>query len=59
MAVSTMTPEFGPDGYLQQTPFSQRPVADLAELNRWMASRQRAKLGALLTSADSSAKLLG
>jgi sugar phosphate isomerase/epimerase len=37
----TMTPEFGPDGYLQQAPFSKRPVADLAELNRWMARRQR------------------
>ena len=37
----TVTPEFGPDGYLQQAPFSQQPVADLNELNRWMASRQR------------------
>jgi len=44
----TVTPEFGPDGYLQQAPFSQRPVADLGELNRWMAIRQRAKLGELL-----------
>lgn len=37
----TMTPEFGPDGYLQSTPFTQRPVADLAELNRWIGHRQR------------------
>ena len=44
----TVTPEFGPDGYLQQAPFSKRPVADLPELNRWMAVRQRAKLGELL-----------
>jgi len=43
----TMTPEFGPDGYLQRAPFSQRPVADLAELNRWMANRLRAKLSEL------------
>lgn len=47
----TVTPEFGPDGYLQQAPFSKRPVADLNELNRWMAVRQRAKLGELLSSA--------
>jgi hypothetical protein len=46
----TITPEF------QQTPFSKRPVADLAELNRWMAIRQRAKLGELLASGSSSGK---
>ncbi|MEM7698350.1 MAG: TIM barrel protein [Verrucomicrobiota bacterium] len=32
----TLTPEFGPDGYLQCEPYSQRPVADLWELNRWI-----------------------
>jgi len=47
----TVTPEFGPDGYLQQAPFSKRPVADLGELNRWMAQRQRANLGEALGSA--------
>jgi sugar phosphate isomerase/epimerase len=40
----TMTPEFGPDGYLHHAPFSNQPVADLAEINRWMAARQRARL---------------
>jgi sugar phosphate isomerase/epimerase len=44
----TVTPEFGPDGYLQQAPFSKRPVADLGELNRWMAERQRANLKKVL-----------
>lgn len=39
--VSTMTPEFGPDGYLHCQPFTREPVADLAEINRWMAKRQR------------------
>ncbi|MGH8047703.1 MAG: sugar phosphate isomerase/epimerase family protein [Chthoniobacterales bacterium] len=29
----TFTPEFGPDGYLHCEPFSQRPVADLWDLN--------------------------
>jgi sugar phosphate isomerase/epimerase len=41
MSVSTMTPEFGPDGYLQCRPFTREPVADLAEINLWMANRQR------------------
>jgi len=37
----TMTPEFGPDGYLQCAPFSQLPVADLWDINRWIGQRQR------------------
>jgi sugar phosphate isomerase/epimerase len=40
-SVTTLTPEFGPDGYLQQLPFTQEPVADLWELNCWMASEER------------------
>ena len=39
----TMTPEFGPDGYLQSAPFTQKPVADLDEINGWMAARQRSR----------------
>lgn len=38
---STMTPEFGPDGYLQCEPFTGKPVADLKEINDWMAKRER------------------
>jgi sugar phosphate isomerase/epimerase len=41
MTASTMTPEFGPDGYLHCLPFTGEPVADLLEINRWMAKRQR------------------
>jgi hypothetical protein len=37
----TMTPEFGPDGYLQRAPFTAAPAADLDAINRWMAERQR------------------
>lgn len=33
----TITPEFGPDGYLPQLPFSGQPVADLLEINAAMA----------------------
>ncbi len=39
--VTTMTPEFGPDGYLHTLPFTQAPVADLWELNRWMGETER------------------
>lgn len=41
VSVSTLTPEFGPDGYLHQMPFSRKPVANLAEINAWMAARQK------------------
>ncbi len=37
----TMTPEFGPDGYLQCAPFTGVPVADLWDINRWIGHRQR------------------
>jgi sugar phosphate isomerase/epimerase len=42
---STMTPEFGPDGYLQCEPFTGKPVADLKEINNWMAKRERERFG--------------
>lgn len=34
----TVTPEFGPDGYLPCLPFSGEPVADLLEINSAMAA---------------------
>jgi sugar phosphate isomerase/epimerase len=40
-AAVTMTPEFGPDGYLHLEPFTQNPVADLWELNCWTAQKLR------------------
>jgi len=43
---STMTPEFGPDGYLHCLPFTGAPVADLAQINRWMGERQRRRFAA-------------
>jgi sugar phosphate isomerase/epimerase len=45
-AFTTMTPEFGPDKYLQQLPHTQMPVADLKVVNAWMADRQRARFAA-------------
>lgn len=41
-AITTMTPEFGPDGYLHTVPFTQLPVADLWEINAWMGQTERA-----------------
>ena len=35
-ATATLTPEFGPDGYLQMAPYTRTPVADLNEINTWM-----------------------
>lgn len=37
----TMTPEFGPDDYLHHHPFTNQPVADLRQINRWMAEQER------------------
>ena len=37
---TTMTPEFGPDGYLHEAPFSRKPVADLWALNQWMGKEE-------------------
>jgi sugar phosphate isomerase/epimerase len=42
LSVTTMTPEFGPDGYLHQLPFTAAPVADLWQINRWMGDTERA-----------------
>lgn len=38
---STMTPEFGPDGYLHCLPFTRQPIADLWEINAWMGQTER------------------
>lgn len=37
----TLTPEFGPDGYLHTLPFTEEPLANLWELNTWIGQRQR------------------
>lgn len=38
--VSTLTPEFGPAPYMHTLPYGQQPVADLAAICDWMATRQ-------------------
>jgi len=41
LSSTTMTPEFGPDGYLQTAPFSREPVANLWDINQWMAKEEK------------------
>jgi hypothetical protein len=38
---TTLTPEFGRDGYLHHLPFTDVPVADLSQLNEWMVHAER------------------
>ncbi|WP_353226813.1 TIM barrel protein [Novosphingobium sp.] len=45
-AVTTLTPEFGPDGYTHLLPFTRAPVADIWDLNRWMAQTSRTQFTA-------------
>lgn len=40
-AFTTMTPEFGPDGYLHTMPFTGEPVADLWQINTWMGQTEK------------------
>ena len=39
--VSTLTPEFGPPGYLHTLPFTGAPISDLEGICDWQARRQR------------------
>lgn len=41
LETSSMTPEFGPDGYLHTLPFTQAPVADLWQINCWIGDVER------------------
>jgi hypothetical protein len=51
--LTTMTPEFGPDGYLHLAPFTQLPVANLWELNQWMAHEEKRHFSDFINSSDS------
>lgn len=41
LTYTTLTPEFGPDGYQQLDATTGLPVGDLWEINQWVASDQR------------------
>ncbi len=45
-AVTTLTPEFGPDGYTHLLPFTRAPIADIRLLNQWMAATERDRFAA-------------
>lgn len=40
-STTTMTPEFGPDGYQQVDPVTKQATSDLWQINRWMAKTER------------------
>lgn len=50
-ATTTLTPEFGPDGYLHHLPFTNQPVADLWQLNAWMGATERAHFEQVISGA--------
>lgn len=41
LSYTTLTPEFGPDGYQQRYAATGKPVGNLWEINQWMAEDQR------------------
>ncbi len=43
--VSTLTPEFGPPGYMHTLPYTNVPVANLWDVCTWMANRQKERFG--------------
>lgn len=43
LAITTLTPEFGPDGYQAVDPDSGEPLGDLDDINLWMANTVRAE----------------
>lgn len=43
LSFSTVTPEFGPPGYLHTLPHTNMPVADLAKVVDWMARRLKTR----------------
>lgn len=50
-ATSTLTPEFGPPGYLHTLPYTQTPVANLWDICNWQAKRQAERFAARGASA--------
>jgi len=50
MAVSTLTPEFGPAPYLHSLPYTQAPVAELADICDWQARRQQTRFQGMVAN---------
>lgn len=49
---TTLTPEFGADGYLHHLPFTNVPVADLWSLNAWMLYEEQQHFNEFLSSIE-------
>jgi hypothetical protein len=43
LAASTLTPEYGPPGYLHTLPYTRQPVVDLWEISDWQAQCEAAR----------------
>ena len=54
---TTMTPEFGPDGYLHTLPFTHQPVADLWQVNSWIGKRQQDQFSRWLDAQRAAAAI--
>lgn len=52
VSVSTMTPEFGPDGYQAIDVTSDQPAGDLVAMNRWMADQARSRFAAFTAQSQ-------
>ena len=52
---TTLTPEFGADGYLHHLPFTNVPVADLWSLNTWMFQQEQQQFNQFLSSIEKEA----
>jgi hypothetical protein len=48
LAVTCLAPEFGPAPYLPLLPYTQAPVADLADICDWMARREALRFNQVL-----------
>jgi hypothetical protein len=46
--VTCLAPEFGPAPYLPLLPYTQAPVADLADICDWMARREALRFNQVL-----------
>lgn len=55
-ARTTLTPEFGPDGYLHHMPFTNEPVGELWEINSWMGAAESAHFTAFMSKRSSETK---
>lgn len=49
-STSTLTPECGPDGYVHTLPFTNAPIADLWDLNKWIGQTEQAHFKQIFSS---------